>query len=91
MSDLWTRKRFPRFKEGEVVALTKEAIRANIKGRGSVYGIVLRSPRQGPLSVRVRRLDQRTAMDYHVTFWRHTKRSEMRKWSKLPVRPDDRP
>lgn len=27
MSDLETRVRFPRFKEGEVIALTKDAIR----------------------------------------------------------------
>lgn len=86
MSDLETRVRFPRFKEGEVIALTKDAIRRNIKGRGSIYGIVKRSPRQGRLSVRVRRLDQRTATDYHVTFWRHTKRAEMHKWSRLPIR-----
>jgi hypothetical protein len=39
MSDLWTRKRYPRFSEGEVVALTKDAIRQNIKGHGSFYGI----------------------------------------------------
>jgi hypothetical protein len=79
MSDLWTRKRFPRFSEGEIVALTKEAIRRNIKGRGSIYGVVLRPGWLGRMSVKVRRIDQRTAGDYHVTFWRHTTPAERRR------------
>jgi hypothetical protein len=87
MTDLRLRQRFPRFKEGEVVALTKDAIRKHIKGRGSVYGIVVGSGRAGRFSVRVRRLDQRTATRYHVTFWRHTTRAEMHRWSRLPVMP----
>lgn len=78
MSDLETRQRFPRFREGEIVALTKEAIRRNIKGRGSIYGVVMRSRRGDRLGVKVIRLGQRTPSHYHVSFWRHTTKEEQR-------------
>jgi hypothetical protein len=70
MSDLWTRKRYPRFAEGEVVALTQDAIRKNIKGRGSIYGVAWPSPK-GRLSIRVRRIGQVMEREYWIGFWRH--------------------
>jgi hypothetical protein len=67
------RERYPRFKKGDWVKLTREAVRANIKGYGSLYGIVTRTPertRVGRMSVSVRRLDQKRQAAYWAGFWR---------------------
>lgn len=75
MSDrLEFRQRYPRFHKGETVKMTQEAVRANLKCRGSLYGIVSSTPRR--MSVNVRRIDQRTSIGYWAGFWRHLKRGE---------------
>lgn len=72
-SDLESRRRYPRFEKGEVVRLTSAAVHYNLKGRGSLYGEVVRV---GPMYVTVRRLDQKGHSEYWPGFWRHLRPGE---------------
>lgn len=67
------RVRYPRFTKGDYVKLTRAAVRGNLKGYGSLYGIVTRTPertRVGRMSVSVRRIDQKHRASYWAGFWR---------------------
>lgn len=80
MSSLEMRQRYPRFVKGEIVKMTEEAVRANLKRRGSLYGEVMADPeptRVGRMSVTVKRVDQSTRSKYWAGFWRHLKPSEV--------------
>ena len=70
------RERYPRFKKGEIVKMTREAIRANIRTRGSLYGVVTSTP-QWRMYVNVRRVGRKGQLCYWAGFWRHLKTAEI--------------
>lgn len=73
--DLGLRRRYPRFRVNERVAMTEYALAQGLQGHAaSKYGIVRAQPYR--LSVIVQRDGLKSLDRYHAAFWRHLRKME---------------